>query len=234
MKKLNFSTLLLPVFIVFGFIAGSANAQNETTTSTEISTQTTSPTKTKPIEREPKNNWGINLTFSDNGFGFGATKFFNLSKDVSFVGGITFSGAKDDREFEQSDIFGNSITPFKENRLFMVPILNIGMQLRLFRNDVTDNMRPYINFGAAPTAIVYTPYSESFFPSFKYARAKYTVGGFAGIGLDYLTSKTSALSFNVKYYYISLFGEGIRSISTNEKKQFGGIYFVFSYNFMTK
>jgi outer membrane protein W len=102
----------------------------------------------------------------------------------------------------------------------------------LFREDVSDNMRPYFNFGAAPTAIVYTPYEESFFASFKYAKAKYTVGAFAGVGVDYLTSKSSALSFNIRYYYISLFGEGIRSISLNEKKQFGGVYFVFSYNFM--
>lgn len=183
-------------------------------------------------KKEPVNNWGINLTFSDNGFGLGATKYFNISKNVSFITGIAFSGAKDDREFEQSDIFGNSVTPFKVNRLFMVPIASIGMQFRLFSNDVTDNMRPYVNFGAAPTAIIYTPYNEPFFASFKYARAKYTVGGFAGIGLDYVTNRTSSLSFNVRYYYINLFGEGIRSISTTEKKQFGGIYFLFSYNFM--
>lgn len=183
-------------------------------------------------KKEPFNNWSLNLTFSDNGFGFGAAKFFNISKDVSGFAGIVFSGAKDDREFDQTDIFGNSVTPFKVNRLFMVPLLNLGMQIRLFREDVSDNMRPFINFGVAPTAIIYTPYSEPFFPSFKYAKAKYTVGGFAGVGLDYLTSKNSGLSFNLRYYYISLFGEGIRSISTTEKKQFGGIYFVFSYNFM--
>lgn len=230
MKKLNFLPFVL---IVFSFIVSSAYAQNETTTN-ESSKQTTTSTKTKLKEREPVNNWGLNLTFSDNGFGAGATKYFNLSKDVSFFGSISFSGAKDDREFEQYDYFGNSVVPHKENRLFMVPMVNLGMQFRLFSNDVTDNMRPFVNFGAAPLAIIYTPYNESFFSSFKYARAKYTVGGFAGVGLDYLTSNKSALSFNVRYYYLNLFGEGIRSISTNEKKDFGGIYFLFSYNFMTK
>ena len=183
-------------------------------------------------ERESVNNWSINLMFSDNGFGFGGTKHFQVTKNTSMFAGIFFSGAKDNREFEQSDILGNSITPFKENRLFMIPVINVGLQYRMFRDEVTDNMRPYINFGIAPTAVVYTPYEKSFFSSFKYARAKYTVGGFAGVGVDYLTSKTTALSFNIRYYYISLFGEGIRSISINEKKQFGGIYFVFSYNFM--
>jgi hypothetical protein len=182
--------------------------------------------------KEPVNNWSLNLLFSDNGFGVGATKYFQVSKDMSLFTGLFFSGAKDNREFEQSDIFGNSITPFKENRLFMVPVLNFGMQYRMFREDVTDNMRPYFNLGIAPTAIVYTPYRESFFSSFKYAKAKYTVGGFAGVGVDYLTINTSSISFNIMYYYISLFGEGIKSISVSEKKQYGGVYFVFSYNFM--
>jgi len=187
--------------------------------------------KLKP-EKESTNNWSINLMFSDNGFGLGGTKYFRVTKNTSMFAGIFFSGAKDSREFEQSDILGNSITPFKENRLFLIPVINVGLQYRMFRDEVTDNMRPYFNFGIAPTAIVYTPYEKSFFSSFKYARAKYTVGGFAGLGVDYLTSKTTALSFNIRYYYISLFGDGIKSISINEKKQFGGIYFVFSYNFM--
>lgn len=196
-------------------------------------TQTGDTLKPKvKFRKEPQNNWSMNLTFSDNGFGAGATKYFTLSRDISLQTGILFSGAKDDREFEQYDIFGNSITPYKVNRLFMFPIINIGMQYRLFREDVTADMRPFINFGVAPAAIVYTPFNESFFSSFKYAKAKYTVGGYAGVGLDYMTSRTSGLSFNLRYYYLRLFGEGIQSISTAEIKNFGGIYLIFSYNFV--
>lgn len=188
---------------------------------------------TKP-EKESVTNWSLNLMFSDNGFGFGGTKHFQLSKDASLFTGLFFSTAKDSREFEQSDILGNTFIPFKQNRLFLIPVLNIGMQFRMFRDEVTDNMRPFFNFGVAPTAIVYTPYDKSFFSSFKYARAKYTVGGFAGVGVDYVTSATSSLTFNIRYYYIGLFGEGIKSLSISEKKQFGGVYFVFSYNFLKK
>ena len=213
--------IIITAFICSFIITATGYSQNETTNSIKLKER-----------KEPINNWGINLTFSDNGFGLGATKYFNVSKNVSVITGIAFSGAKDDREFEQTDIFGYSETPFKVNRLFMVPMVSIGMQFRMFSEDVTDNMRPYVNFGVAPTAIIYTPYSEPFFSSFKYARAKYTVGGFAGVGLDYVTSRKTSLSFNVRYYYVNLFGEGIQSISTTEKKQFGGIYFLFSYNFM--
>ncbi|MGH2574408.1 MAG: hypothetical protein ACRDFC_01770 [Ignavibacteria bacterium] len=180
---------------------------------------------------EPVTTWSLNVVFSDNGFGLGATIFKYLDKDLSGFSSIFFSGAKDDREFESTDIFGNSFVPGKVNRLFMIPV-NVGLQYRLFREDVTDNLRPHINFGVTPTAIVYTPYNEPFFSSFKYARAKYTIGGFAGAGVDYLMTKKSSLSLNVRYYYINLFGRGIESLQYKEKKFFGGLYFVFSYNFM--
>jgi hypothetical protein len=181
--------------------------------------------------KETLNRWSLNLLFSDNGFALGATVYKQLSTNLSGFGSIFFSGAKDDREFESIDMFGNSYVPSKVNRLFMVP-LNLGMLLRLFRDEVTDNLRPFVNFGATPTAIIYTPYNQSFFSSFKYARAKYTVGGFAGTGVDYLTGKKSSLSLNVRYYLIHLFGEGIESLESKEMKDFGGLYFVFSYNFM--
>lgn len=224
MKKLTIISALV-TGIFFGF--GTSFAQN----GNSLDPEKTGKIKLKQ-SREPQTSWGLNLSFSDNGFGFGATKYLPLSKDMAFTAGIIFSTAKDDREFDQYDYYGNSITPFKENRLFMFPILNLGMQYRLFREDVSDNLRPFLNFGITPTAIVYTPYSESFLSSFKYAKAKYTVGGYAGVGMDYLMDNRSALSFNIRYYYIGLFGEGIKSISTSEKKQFGGLYFLFSYNFM--
>lgn len=193
-------------------------------------TTSTENTTTKPAA-ERNNSWSINIIFSDNGFGAGATLFHQLSKDVSSFGSIFFSGAKDDREFDATDVFGNTFTPYKINRIFMIP-LNIGMQVRFFREDVTDNLRPQINFGITPTALIYTPYDKSFFPSFGYAKAKYTIGVFAGVGVDYLTSKKSSLNFNVRYYYTRLFGEGIESLKNNEKNFFGGLYFVFGYNFM--
>jgi hypothetical protein len=185
----------------------------------------------KQIDREPYNIWSLNLLFSDNGFGLGATIYKNFNPAISGFTSIFFSGAKDEREFETTDIFGNTYTPYKVNRLFMIP-LNIGLQIRLFREDVTDDLRPFVNFGVTPAAIIYTPYSESFFSSFSYARAKYTVGGFAGVGLDYLTSKKSSLGLNIRYYYLNLFGKGIESLQSREKNFFGGLYFVFSYNFM--
>lgn len=183
------------------------------------------------VEREPYNNWSINVLFSDNGFGAGAQLFKKFSPDISMFAGIFFSGAKDDREFEVYDVFGNSYVPNKIHRMFMIPV-NLGVQFRLFREEVTDDLRPHVNVGLSPTAIIYTPYAESFFPSFGHARAKYTVGAFTSVGVDYLTSKSSSLNMDVRYYYTQLFGSGIESLQSKEKRFFGGLYLVFSYNFM--
>jgi hypothetical protein len=224
-------TLLLTVLVC----AFSFNVYSQETTDKLNHTLGSEPVNNSDVmykDKEPETKWSLNLSFSDNGFGIGATKYFNLSKDISLLAGISFSNAKDEREFEQYDLFGNSETPYKVNRLFMAPMVNLGMQIRLFREDVSDNMRPHVSFGVTPAAIVYTPYDKPLLESFGYARAKYTVGGFAGVGLDYLSGNTTALSFNVRYYYLNLFGEGINSLSTQSKKDFGGIYFMFNYNFM--
>jgi hypothetical protein len=50
--------------------------------------------------------------------------------------------------------------------------------------------------------------------------------------MDYLTSKKSSLSLNIRYYYLNIFGRGIESLQSREKNFFGGLFFVFSYNFM--
>jgi hypothetical protein len=181
--------------------------------------------------KEPQNKWALNLVFSDNGYGLGGTYFVPFNKDLSAFGSIFFSSAKDDREFEYTDIYGNTYVPGKINRLFMIPI-NFGLQYRMFREDVSDNLRPFVNAGFTPTSVIYTPYSKALIPSFGYARAKYTVGGFIGAGMDYVMSRTSAASVNVRYYYINLFGNGIESLQDKPKNFFGGLYFVFSFNFL--
>ncbi len=186
---------------------------------------------TDNIKWEPMKKWSLNLSFSDNGFGAGASLFKQLSKDISAFGSLYFSAAKDDREFETTDIYGNTYVPYKINRMFMIPV-DIGLQYRMFREDVTDDLRPNVSFGITPAAVIYTPYNEGFISSFGKARAKYTVGGFAGFGVDYLTSKTNSLSMNVRYYYINLFDNGIESLQGKQKTFFGGLYFNFSYNFM--
>lgn len=226
--KLSF---LVVFVIIFGlqetFAQNPSDTLNANNKQAPINKQNTLNLK----KRETTNNWSINVLFSDNGFGLGATLFKEISRNVSGFGSIFFSGAKDSREFEQIDIFGNTFTPNKINRLYMIPV-NFGLQYRLFRESVTDELRPFVNFGITPTTIIYTPYSDPFFSSFSDARARFTVGAFAGFGGDYLTGRKSAVSLNMRYYYIYLFGRGVESLQSKEMNFFGGLYLMFSYNFM--
>lgn len=183
------------------------------------------------LKLEPFKSWSVNLTFSDNGFGAGVSYYKYINKDLSAFGSIHFSSAKDDREFEVTDIYGNSYVPNKVNRMYMIPV-DLGLQFRLFREDVTDDLRPHISFGLSPTTVLYAPYNESVFSNFGHMRAKYTVGAFLGAGVDYLTGNKSSISANVRYYYINLFNKGIESLAGKQKTFFGGLYFNFSYNFM--
>lgn len=222
---------LVVFLIIFGLFEAYAQNSGDTLSTNNKQAPVNKQNTLKLKNRESTNNWSINILFSNNGFGLGATLYKDINRNLSAFGSIFFSGAKDDREFEQIDIFGNTYTPNKINRLFMIPV-NFGLQYRLFRESVTDELRPFINFGITPTTIIYTPYSDAFLSSFSDARARFTVGAFAGFGADYLTGRKSAVSLNIRYYYIYLFGSGVESLMAKEMNYFGGLYLVFSYNFM--
>lgn len=221
-------------FIILVFLGHLVFSQNSLNFSNSfpLENQKDQSLNVNPLSmKDPVNSWSLNLLFSNNGFGLGATIFKQFNTDLSGFSSIFFSGAKDDREFDVTDIYGNTYTPFKVNRLFMIPV-NLGLQYRMFRDEVTDDLRPFINGGLTPAMIIYTPYDLAFLSSFGKARAKYTLGGFIGIGMDYLPSKHTGLSLNVRYYYIHLFGQGIQSLQDKPLNNFGGLYFVFSFNFM--
>ena len=166
----------------------------------------------KPPEVFPDNAWGVDLMFGDGGFGLGS--FFHKSFSTNVTGFIDFaiSESKDEREVEYIDYFGNTFVLGKENRVFMVPI-TMGIQYRLFADDITDNLRPYISGGVGPSLIVTTPYKYEFFKSFSYAQSKVGLGGYLGFGANFGLSKSNLLGINFRYYYIHLFDEGVENMT---------------------
>jgi len=132
----------------------------------------------------PPNAWGFDLMIGDSGFGFGGFYRHLVVENITFFTDISFSESKDDREFEFIDIFGNTFTVGKLNRIFQIP-LNFGVQYRLFAEDLVDNLRPYINAGVGPALIITTPSSEEFFSAFSKAQLKIAAGGYVGFGANF-------------------------------------------------
>lgn len=174
----------------------------------------------KAPEIFPNNYWGVDIMFGEGGFGLGT--FYRRQLSETFTGFVdfSFSETKDEREITYVDYFGNTYTPNKVNRSFQMPV-NFGIQYRIFKESLTDNFRPYINFGVGPTFIMTTPYEEEFFTAFKWAQIKYAAGGYIGLGSNIGISKSNLVGLNVRYYYSYIFGDGIENLKGDFRKQFG-------------
>jgi len=216
------------------------------------------PPDTMWVGREPEdptgpdrypNVWGLDILISNDGFGLGTVYRRTFTRDISAFVSFSVSESKDDREFEYIDPYYNiSFTPGKLNRFLVLPLL-VGIQYRLFREDIVDTFRPYLNGGAGPTMIYQMPYVEfipqegglletkevEFFNSLGRGHPTYTVGGFIGMGANFGTDRSNIFGVNFRYYFTYLFGEGLPSLYNTATRQvsstktsFGG--FVISLN----
>lgn len=191
------------------------------------------------------NSWGIDLMLSNNGFGFGAFYRKRETADLSWFGSLAFSDVKDELEIQYYDIYGRSYSPYKKNRLFLLPLF-AGIQYRLFRDEIADNFRPYVAAAIGPAAMVIAPYQRTivsdfgngqtiteyqqieFFESLKYATAQYTVGGYIGAGA-YFGSESGTLSgISIRYYFIP-FQKGIETLEGVFVNNFGGLYITLNF-----
>lgn len=179
----------------------------------------------------PSNAWGVNLLFSDGGFGIGTFLTKTFSNKVKGFIDFSFSESKNDREFEYFDYYGRSIVIGKKNRVFMLP-LNVGVHYRIFERGLTDNLRPYFMVGIGPTLSISTPYKEEFFSSFNFATFHLAVGGYVGFGADFGLSKKNLVGLNMRYYYTKFLTEGVEHMENQIKNEIGAFYITLNIGIM--
>jgi len=199
------------------------------------------PTDPTSPDRYP-NLWSLDVLISNDGFGFGGFYRRSFTQDLSGFISLTISESKDEREFEYIDpYYGISYTPGKLNRFLVIPLM-AGVQYRLFREDIVETFRPYINAGVGPTMIYMAPYVQfiqtegfiqteqvEFFKSLGKGQPHYTAGGFVGFGANFGTERTNVFGVNFRYYFTHMFGDGLPSLYNSYtggvsafKKNFGG------------
>jgi hypothetical protein len=185
----------------------------------------------KPPEIFPSNAWGFDLMIGESGFGVGGFYRKQLSTKFTLFADVSISEAKDEREVEYIDYYGQTFTIGKKNRVFQIPF-NFGAQYRLFENELADNLRPYINVGVGPTIALTSPYAEEFFRAFSYAQTHYALGGYAGFGANFGLDKNNLIGLNVRYYYIEFLDEGVEILNGRFKDHIGGFYITLNFGFM--
>ncbi|MCX7930311.1 MAG: hypothetical protein N2663_06290 [Chlorobi bacterium] len=175
---------------------------------------------------------GLEILFSQSGFGAGF--FYQLPFDDLWTGllELGISGARNSSEIESlyDPVTGRLLVPGKINRLFIFP-LTFGVRYRLFRDELSESLRPFLCGGIGPTFVVSTPYEYEFFQSWGYARGYLRFGSFIGAGLIVGPSQKSDAALAVRYYYIPFGGNGLESIQGQPIKTFGGVFLTFSVGF---
>ena len=213
MRRLIFLLLfILPTFPVFGQDIGEVAPP-------------------KPPMIFPPNALGFDLLVGESGFGLGGFYRKELSTKFTLFADVSFSEAKDEREIEYIDIYGQSFTVGKVNRVFQIPF-TFGAQFRLFENQLTDNLRPYINLGVGPTIALTTPYNQEFFKAFSYAKPYYAVGGYVGLGANFGLDTKNLIGINMRYYYMQFLDEGVEILYHRYRDYLGGFYITLNFGFM--
>jgi len=175
-----------------------------------------------------KHAWGVDILLSTNGIGLGTFYRHEYSDNFSGFMEFSISEAADENEVEYIDYYtSQTFTPGKINRFLVLP-LYIGVQQRLFKDDIVDNFRPYITAAAGPTMIYVFPYDMEYFQALGKGRPKYTLGGYIGGGVYFGSERSTLLGLNIRYYIVPVSG-GIRSMTNTIKKQFGGFYITLSF-----
>jgi len=188
--------------------------------------QTPDAHETTGVQAPLLNVWGLDILVSGDGFGLGTFYRREFSEDLFGFASFSISESKDEREFEQSDpYYFTTYVPGKLNRFFVMP-LTFGLQYRLFREDIMDTFRPFVNAGAGPAMIYVTPFTEitrfsdgsiessqvEFFKSLGRGRPHYTASAFVGFGANFGSEKSSIFGVNFRYYFTYLFGNGLPSL----------------------
>ena len=205
MKKINISALL--IFAVLICSSALVTAQEKI--------------KYKKPKKDYRNNWSLGLNYGENGFGPYFSYFAALGKTSDMVFSLAFSGVTDDREIERYDVFGNSVTYDKINRVFMMP-LSIGIKQELFKDDIEGDFLPVLNFGITPTLVMTNPYERSYFSAIPYTQTSFAFGGYGGIGVNFSQSKSTSMSVNLSYYYLPIIGNDVQSVQYNTIDNVGG------------
>jgi hypothetical protein len=176
----------------------------------------------------PRNNsWGFDLMIGMDGFGLGGFYGYTFSDELTLFSDLSFSEARDARQIEYYDPWYGVYNPNKENYVYRIPLF-FGLQYRLFKEEIVDNFRPFVNAGMGPVLMYITSTSNDFFSGLFHGHAKYTYGGFVGVGAQFGFDRSYVLGVNIKYLLIPL-PSGIQSVQEGMLNNANGFYITLNF-----
>ncbi|MEM0964097.1 MAG: hypothetical protein AAGK21_16340 [Bacteroidota bacterium] len=121
------------------------------------------------------------LALTEYGLDAGGAFRARLTDDLSLTAEVSIGAGRDEREQSFSGLFGERITPFKRNYLLILPF-RLGLERRLFRQQVEDNFRPFVQMSGGPTLGLLWPYFDDIDGNGQRSEGEERLGAFAGLG----------------------------------------------------
>jgi hypothetical protein len=158
-----------------------------------------------------RNSWGFDLMLGMDGFGIGSFYGYTFGDELTLFSNLSFSEVRDARQLDYYDYWTGMYSPNKVNYVYRIPLF-FGLQYRLFKDDIVDNFRPFLNGGMGPVMLYITPADRDFFSGIFKGHTRYAYGGFIGFGAQFGFDRSYVLGVNIKYYLIPL-PTGIQSVT---------------------
>lgn len=170
---------------------------------------------------------GLDLMIGNSGFGAGVFYRQHIEGSLSFMASFAISEAKASNEVAYYNPYtGQKFVPGKVNQLWVMPVM-VGLQYRLFRNQITDSFRPYVFAGIGPNAIFAAPYDQPLGYSFSHGRGYFGGGGYIGIGAFFGTDPNSLIGVSLRYYILPM-THGIESMQNEPMANFNSFFISFN------
>ncbi len=225
----NMKILPFLLLIVFAATATVAQAQERNYSAQPDSEYNYMPVRdiSQPDSVVKPNALGLDLMIGNTGFGLGFSYRHAITSTMFWTVNVTASEAKAPNEIDYIDPFtGQKFVPGKINQLFVFPAM-VGLQYRLFKNQITDSFRPYVFAGLGPNAVLAAPYDQPLGYSFSHSRGYFGMGAYFGAGAYFGLDPHNLVGVSLRYYVLPM-SHGIESLQNEPMANFNTFFIAFN------
>ena len=189
------------IFLIFAFIAPSYGIQGYIQDGKQDKNSNTQSVRYGTKEGE------LFVTASMTGASVGFKYRKPIINDVTLlVFEVQVSSARGEKEAVYIDpYYGYPIKTGREYITFFMPF-HIGIQRRMFKDDIEANFRPFVLAELGPVFGVSFPTKHNFSTNLKKGRGMPTIGGYLGLGVEFGSEEdSSSYAFGAGYRILSFF-----------------------------
>ncbi len=111
------------------------------------------------LDFDIRNGAGFRIQLNNFGFAIGGEYHRVLSRNTKGLIELQITNVRDENEQTFQNFWGYTVIPNKYNRIMAFPV-NLGVQRRLFANQLSDNFRLFMHLSGGPSPAYVYPYFD--------------------------------------------------------------------------